>query len=560
MAVECKQTDPDLFQFIQLNNYTLNEKKLSELLATEATLQYELHRWIACFIQSIVDPFPGCIEQLRSNNIHKWFKVLELIQVKSSYGKAFLASTEKHFNFVIKTEEKINTVKLEAELGLKWINRVRQWVPNFMYTYGWFECSKPLIAGPNAEVVNWCQSKDSRHRAAYAVFERVQDGEHLYKTLKRESDETVLLILYQILNALHVANTLFAYTHGDLHDGNVIVRKMPHSVTIPIYDRDLKVDHYITTRYVPYIIDYGFSRVEVRDDVVIEGLKVLRKGSRSSYPTGAEDFGKLILIMDNVKTTFYRSIYFYFAHLLGYSDRLVDDILAGKRYARDVYKETKTRLSMHEIMTHFRKTYTIPTSKSNAAPGFLPQRPISELELTRLFDDSYNIPDVHTCYIIIELSATDDLEAIRTAFSEAQIEKEAMSILYRLRDLHDDFDREQGVRMLRGRNNVFEKEEIRRFKYDLQFLPVVDGYLNEFKVWIYEAEAVLRALKYWNEEWAEVLAYMDTEIRSVRKRYENRLDIIKDNKYVLDLRSRKRETEVLKEYKRGYNIVRSLSI
>jgi hypothetical protein len=70
--------------------------------------------------------------------------------------------------------------------------------------------------------------------------------------------EDKVSVIFQLFSALHLAHRMIDFTHYDLHENNVLVKKLPHKVSIP-YRNEL--GNYIVTRYIPIIIDFGFSHI-----------------------------------------------------------------------------------------------------------------------------------------------------------------------------------------------------------------------------------------------------------------------------------------------------------
>lgn len=130
-----------------------------------------------------------------------------------------------------------------------------------MYVYGYVKCSPPAIE--NKEVATWCSSNIPA--VSYLIAENIRDvvsmGEFITDPATTPLD--VIVVFYQLMNALNLAYKTYGYTHYDLHHGTIMVRKYPKVIAIPYFGTDNKIIGYLAPQYVPYIIDYGFSRVTV---------------------------------------------------------------------------------------------------------------------------------------------------------------------------------------------------------------------------------------------------------------------------------------------------------
>src|SRR5205807_431411 len=109
-----------------------------------------------------------------------------------------------------------------------------------------------------------------RMETSYLFLENVRDAVSLYDIV---NDATIPIlevgkILVQVFNALRVAWSLCRFTHYDLHGNNVLVRTLPEVYSVPIYETistsgNSTILGYTNSRYLPYIIDYGFSYLEI---------------------------------------------------------------------------------------------------------------------------------------------------------------------------------------------------------------------------------------------------------------------------------------------------------
>lgn len=277
---------------------SLDYNKLYESLSSEKTLSYSLHNNFRCIIQSIItrphsryfedEKHPNRMFHLEDDpnypgsNIGDWIEESRLIGGESAFGYALLV-TPKSKNkqiknkpiVVIKTVRDVNEDDLphEAFIGLYCVNKFRKILPNFMFTYGYTMCeeyepSKKRRVCTSSELGN----------VSHLILENVMNSTTLLDFLDNSftSDDIEYLdlvkIFAQLFGALALAQRMFEFEHQDLHLSNVLVRDFEEEIHVPIYfgneddENDDNDSEYgiIRTRYVPYIIDFGLSKVTVQ--------------------------------------------------------------------------------------------------------------------------------------------------------------------------------------------------------------------------------------------------------------------------------------------------------
>lgn len=245
-----------------LTDITHDDSKLEELVTSEKTFNTTLHQNIGCLVSTVLKN--NTHPPKSSQKVRNWFKNPKIIGDPSYFGYAVGVSfTPKSDLFVIKTvqNQKKDTLIHEAAAGLFVTNLVRQYVPNFMYVYDYTECSS-LVVDEKKQIRSWCTFYEPE--SSYLITENVKKSKSLndWAIDPNTTADELIIIFYQIFNALYVADALSNFQHNDLHSRNVLIRdfgKGKH-LAIPIYKKSkdgIKVKGHILTRYVPYIIDYG---------------------------------------------------------------------------------------------------------------------------------------------------------------------------------------------------------------------------------------------------------------------------------------------------------------
>lgn len=230
------------------------------------------------------------IQTLISQDSLRWFTNFSLLATDKSQestiyrsGLRFLSDT-----ILIKTPQTSDgnvNLLYEAIFGHA-LNKFRNKTPCFMYVFGAFNCAPPLNAPPNI-----CSTND-----IYLIVEFIKNASTLLSILdmgELTADELFLIIM-QILYSLQIVSPT-KFVHNDLHPGNIMIRRLKFPIQIP-YTVPLLGTFYITTKFVPSIIDYGFSRIETVDGEVIgnEKNKALQLSLSTEYYFPGVDSFKLI--------------------------------------------------------------------------------------------------------------------------------------------------------------------------------------------------------------------------------------------------------------------------
>jgi len=169
-------------------------------------------------------------------------------------------------------EQKKAKIKQEMEMtireyyiGIKAINKLRYIVPNFVYTLGCFMYDK-------------LGDSSSDKSMPFIVYEKIP-GNTVYDLIVKDllTFDKWLIIFFQLLLALEVAQREVDFTHFDLHDKNVIIREQKdfnYSVLL-----DMSTYTINDPTFIPVIIDFGRSNCTIDGQTIgtygREGLGVL---------------------------------------------------------------------------------------------------------------------------------------------------------------------------------------------------------------------------------------------------------------------------------------------
>ncbi|NDE13751.1 protein kinase family protein [bacterium] len=177
----------------------------------------------------------------------------------------------------------------EAMIGLHALNALRQWCPNFVYTYGLF-----------------FEEKDS----TVGLLQEKIPGPTLSRYLKdtcrekfsQKSISGFFDVFFQVLFGLEAAQERCLFTHYDLHGENIIIRETEKPTRL-VYHVHETAYVFPETRWVPVLIDFGHSCALGRDRAF------LGKGGDHSFAVhgmfpfflpGADVFKMIVFMWRNV--------------------------------------------------------------------------------------------------------------------------------------------------------------------------------------------------------------------------------------------------------------------
>lgn len=157
----------------------------------------------------------------------------------------------------------------ECLIGLELVNKCREILPNYIYTYG-------ISTYENLDgIENYNPNNKNLPIVISEYINSVTLKEYTNPILKYGDNDyafsyekaakfygNIHKILLQIFNALNILKIMNGvYTHYDLHGDNILIRELDNYVYIPIFytseDGYIKKVEYLKTNKIAYIIDYG---------------------------------------------------------------------------------------------------------------------------------------------------------------------------------------------------------------------------------------------------------------------------------------------------------------
>jgi hypothetical protein len=271
IAIQALISQANLINYQKLINIDVDYDKLSKKLETSATLSPSLHEQILNLVASQILSLDkksivrGAVNQIYtyqdykstdSEGVHNVFSVMKVLSDNSE--ETILKSSL----FVIKTPKPKRKTSLahEAVIGLLAVNIFKLFVPNFAYCYGFGNCSLPIYS--DKEVVSFC---DTDNKSSFLVLEDVKNSVTLRQYIKDCNIFDFSIVFLQILNALNLGQNICKYVHHNLHGDNILVRTFKEPVSINLFSKGMNIISTISSKYVPYIIDYGSNSIQYND-------------------------------------------------------------------------------------------------------------------------------------------------------------------------------------------------------------------------------------------------------------------------------------------------------
>lgn len=220
-----------------------------------------------CLTNSVVHMQKPRSGTLKANErIRYWISDLQQIGAESVEGYAMTGNLKDASSlYVLKAPRPPANLLHEYFIGLQ-LNTLRSLVPNFMYTYGGFECSPPIV-GEDKNVNAWCNNE--LRNVQYILYENIQPSISMHKYVETCTFTQFLDKYLQIMYASQVAYEVLEFMHADLHDDNVLLRTIPTTNGKPLYipyRTERGKTEYLKSDAISTVIDYGFSHVKVGEE------------------------------------------------------------------------------------------------------------------------------------------------------------------------------------------------------------------------------------------------------------------------------------------------------
>lgn len=279
-----KIRDEEYEYIIKFNKYIPNTVDLKDLklklssinlsLLNDLSTLYQDHEMmltLTCIFLALT--YEDDISMINKNRrIRLWLNKLKNNNVSSTYNHVFLSSLKEIEDLIILKTEKLTSSSFKTNInenishdifiGLFGTNNLRKINNNIVYVIGGFTLS-PVYMSDNNEILTWglAQSTVSTH---YAIYEKILPSTDLKRFLYESTTIEFLQIYLQLLYTLGLANSQIDFCHNDLHDENVLIKKMNKNEVDIFYPKfgTLDKDIYVRSKYLAVIIDLGMAHIK----------------------------------------------------------------------------------------------------------------------------------------------------------------------------------------------------------------------------------------------------------------------------------------------------------
>lgn len=247
--IQCKQNG--FIDLLKKSSKFIDYNILSSLIRDQF-YNVSIMETMTCFLHMHLSSPSGFKDTIQNS------KILKDINDKDNLVILFsnlMYGTKKLLTF--KYEE--NQTLHELIVGLKCINKLREVIPTFVWTYGYTTCNMPYII--NGKTVQPCRNATNyteyvKQPKYIGIITEYIDGDSLYDYLENDvSKNEFLSMILTVLYSLKYANESYGFVHWDLHYSNVMMRKLNNQdnyIYLPSENKYLWVGNKLAT-----IIDLG---------------------------------------------------------------------------------------------------------------------------------------------------------------------------------------------------------------------------------------------------------------------------------------------------------------
>lgn len=280
------------------NLFGVAGRTLSNTLKNNSS-SYQLHECVRMLFLMTSQSL-GLFSNLSPSELYGNLFNVNMFLGKGVYGQVFGAHFINEEGFVIKSNvdtdlkyikitqtNTINYKKLDRFNGAKQelrkdllreylINRYLNTfnLPIFQQAYSYINCSR-IITNDRNESVSFCTVSEPGVIVSQRIYGRSMT---VWLQDKKVTETDILEVIAVLLYNLFVINEATGFTHYDLHPGNIIIEENSRSYSFPISE------YYVTSRYIPKIIDYGMSRISIDGKIIsYEGLEHIGIGPENNF-------------------------------------------------------------------------------------------------------------------------------------------------------------------------------------------------------------------------------------------------------------------------------------
>ena len=240
-----------------------------------------------------------------NKSITKYIKKMELLVHTGEYGNIYKTEFfSPNIHIIIKfAQEKMNIPGMLKEyyVGLESINKLRYLTPVFVYTLGAFYCSESISDKSGTIIENplinkrelFCGKRKFPSETLYILYENIE-GNTVDSILENNTItfNEWLILFFQLLLGLEIAQREIRFTHFDMHCSNVMARECNSEESYDIH-LDMKTYKVNNPKFIPIIIDFGSTTTFVENNSI--GSYRSNQGGHKHFMVPGHDMYKFIV-------------------------------------------------------------------------------------------------------------------------------------------------------------------------------------------------------------------------------------------------------------------------
>lgn len=464
---------------------SMNDAKLKEIVSKEF-YNKDVMDATSCLTEAIfyaTVETEGQVDATR--RINDWFSGAHRIGAESVSGAAILSPLrDAGAMMVLKVPQDPEDKSLKHELfvGVFGTNNARVDIPNFAYIYGGFECSYPIIDPDTKEVISLCGNPKGP-KVQYIAYESVERSKSVRDSIENISVSNYFSTFMQVFFSTYYGWIKFDWTHGDLHDENVLLRNVSniHRGNFYIkYPIGKHGDYYVQASEVATLIDFGDSHIKYNGKSYGRTFCAASLHPESSYPI-LDIYIFLMFsayyMIEKGRTDLLRSV----EPIFRYFNKTEDFASAVKKQREAYYKlpfnsEVRRSFTMDGLLSHLKQ---IPMFNKIVATSYDNQFPIFDCSLACRSKNGVFFETDTSLKASIKVKSLEDYYDMRSKVSA----QEASGLRKQVMSNYEDFKREFFTEYESLFNDASERA--------MGLKHLADHYFNEMKISSMSIEDVL---------------------------------------------------------------------
>ena len=244
-----------LSKLISSQAYKLNFEILSNLLHKQF-YNVDIMKTMQCVLYSLVNDEVSYYELMKTTEV-----------LRKSDKPNFIIFFQNLFtgkNKIFSTKYEGFKTLHETVIGLKAVNKVREVLPTFIWTYGITPCNMPILNSKGHKMITGCTRPVNYKNDDYiGMITEYIEGESLGSFIKNKklTEGYLYSIILSVLYSLKYAHEMTGFIHWDLHTDNIQMRTLDNDdyyIYLPNEKKYLWVGGHLST-----IFDFGFSSMKM---------------------------------------------------------------------------------------------------------------------------------------------------------------------------------------------------------------------------------------------------------------------------------------------------------